>query len=173
MAKYPGRAILVENSDYFQFDLPLNHFLKKKIKLKPVHRLVLVRLFYGKNLKKKKEEKNEALFINPLYSAGHNSHSSKTHCPAATQANLISTKSSPSLAFLSFFFHRNYQPYPQPTSSPRESIPLFIVLLPRKIVNPHHYLPHLFHIIHTVVHPVKASTPFSFKSRDSLPSYSD
>jgi hypothetical protein len=63
----------------------------------------LVRLFYGKNLKKKKEEKNEALFINPLYSAGHNSHSSKTHCPAATQANLISTKSSPSLAFLSFF----------------------------------------------------------------------
>jgi hypothetical protein len=27
MAKYPGRAILVENSDYFQFDLPLNHFL--------------------------------------------------------------------------------------------------------------------------------------------------
>ena len=89
MAKYPGRAILVENSDYFQFDLPLNHFFLKKIKLKPVHRLVLVRLFYGKNLKKKKEEKNEALFINPLYSAGHNSHSSKTHCPAATQANLI------------------------------------------------------------------------------------
>jgi hypothetical protein len=32
MAKYPWRAILVENSDYFQFDLPLNHLKKKKFK---------------------------------------------------------------------------------------------------------------------------------------------
>jgi hypothetical protein len=37
--------------------LPLNHFFFKKIKLKPVHRLVLVRLFYGKNLKQKKKKK--------------------------------------------------------------------------------------------------------------------
>lgn len=173
MAKYPGRAILVENSDYFQFDLPLNHFFLKKIKLKPVHRLVLVRLFYGKNLKLKKKKKKTKHCSSILSTVQATTAILPKPIVQQPHKLTLSTKSSPSLAFLSFFFHRNYQPYPQPTSSPRESIPLFIVLLPRKIVNPHHYLPHLFHIIHTVVHPVKASTPFSFKSRDSLPSYSD
>jgi len=129
--------------------------------------VIIFRLIIKKKPKKRKEEeKNEALFIHPLYSAGRNSHSFQTHCPAATQANLISTKSSPSLAFVSFFFHRNYQPYPWRINSPLHRPPTKKNCKPTPLSSSS--LPH-----HPYRSPVKASTPFSFKSRDNLPSYSD